>query len=176
MQMDIGDTIELGDTTYSVNETRPGEANTLRIPSDARRYLDVSSGDVISNSRLNRIFDSSIVSHTINSSNLNNSTVLKENFQIFAHKSNETEVNITLNGKHIKTISGSFKNDSQYTVSDNGNIIGMFNGKNIKNNETLKFYSGNNVIELSFDDSMNETTSSQFLSSNKNSFIEFYTN
>lgn len=176
MQMDIGDTIELGDTTYSVNETRPGEANTLRIPSDARRYLDVSPGDVISNSRLNRIFDSSIVSHTINSSNLNNSTVLKENFQIFAHKSNETEVNITLNGKHIKTISGSFKNDSQYTVSGNGNIIGMFNGKNIKNNETLKFYSGNNVIELSFDDSMNETTSSQFLSSNKNSFVEFYTN
>ena len=43
----------------------------------------------------------------------------------------------------------------------------MFNGKNIKNNETLKFYSGNNVIELSFDDSMNETSSSQFLSSNK---------
>ena len=34
MQMDIGDTIELGDTTYSVNETRPGEA-MLRIPSDA---------------------------------------------------------------------------------------------------------------------------------------------
>ena len=174
MQIDVGDTIQINHKYYSINATREGEDNTLRMPSDARKSLEANSGDVISNSRLFNLFDSSTVTHKINSSNLTNNTTLEDNFNIYSHQSPQTNVNISLNGKHIKTISGSFKNDSQYTVSFDGKVIGSFNGENVKQNKTLDFYSGNNIIEINFTNPDKDLSCYQFLSSNEDSFLKFY--
>jgi hypothetical protein len=174
--MSVGDSIQIGGVSYSVNETRSGESNILRIPSDARRFLEVNAGDVISDSRLNGVFDSTTVTHIINSSNLPEGCIAEDNFQIFAHQTNQTNVNIIINGKHIKTIYGSFNNDSSYTISVDGSVVGSFTGNEVKNNKTLEFYSGNNVIDISFNktENLTSTTSAQFISSNKNSFLKFY--
>ena len=172
MHLSQGDLLKEGDSYYSINATRENEDNTFRIPVEARKFLEVNTGDVISNSRLSDLFDSTMFIHYSNSSNLTNYTIANS-FIVYAHESNQTSVNISVNGSYIRTFVGSFEPDSSYAISINGHIVQRFKGSEVLNGEVLEFYNGDDLYTVNFTSIENQTTSRQFINSNTGSFLEF---
>ena len=172
MHISSGDILKIGDDFYSVNDTRDNEYNTFRIPADARKILDVHTGDIISNSRLSELFDSVMVSHFSNASNLTNVSIIT-NYVIFDHDSNQTNVNITVNGSYVKTLNGYFAEDAVYSISLDGRIVKSFRGSEVIHGGVLEFYDGDSHYVINFTNPENLTTSNEFVVSSVDSFLKF---
>ena len=173
MQISQGDTIKIGNTDYTINNTRENEGNTFRIPQEARNQLQTTPGEIISNSKLNDLFEGCTISHKINSTNLTNYT-LETNFIINTHKTNQTNIEITKENQTINTLTGSFNPDSTYTITLNGHTIKQFKGQYAQNNETITFQDNGEQYTIKFTNQENQTTTKEFITTNTGPFLEFY--
>ncbi len=161
----INDTIVIDDESYLINETRQGEPDTLRLPIQAKKFLDVDTGDVIQNSRLKEIFEGSIITHSFE---VDNDTI-KEKFIITSRNKNASSYEIILDNNSVVNSSGIFKDNSTYDIAVDGEYYGSFNYKDGLN-ETFK-YDGHKV-KISFWDT-NSTSIKVFARENQGNFLNF---
>ncbi|WP_409200132.1 glycosyltransferase [Methanobrevibacter sp. DSM 116169] len=170
--LSYGDVVQINNKDYIINETRPGEENIIRMPLDVQEYLNVDYGNIIQNSRINQVFEGTVVNHFFNSSGLENTT-LSEDYIISSKRINGTSFEIFLDNKSIGSSSGVFENNSQYIVTANDEIIGTLDFENSTfKNDSYVFYYNDHIIELKFKYS-NTASIKQFLSNNQGSFLQF---
>lgn len=161
----LNDTIKIDGQNYKINETRPGEPDILRLPIHAKNELNVESGDIIQNSRLNEIFSGSTISHA---HYLDNNTTVYEKFTVSNRYYNSTSFEVFINNESVIYSTGMFEENSTYDIAIDGEYVTsvMF-----PENKSLTYQ--NNTIDIEFTDT-NSTSIRQF-SSNGN-FLNFYFN
>ena len=161
----INDTIVIDDESYLINETREGEPDTLRLPIQAKKFLDVDTGDVIQNSRLKEIFEGSMITHTFEADN----DTIKEKFVVTSRDKNASVYEIVIDNNSVVSSSGIFKNNSTYDIAINGEYYSSFNYKDGLN-KTFK-YDGHKV-KISFWDT-NSTSIKVFAREDRGNFLNF---
>ena len=160
------DTIQLdADNVYLINNTRDGEPDTLRLPIEVKKLLDVDDGEVIQNSRLKDVFEGALMAH---SHEVNNTTVV-EKFMITSRDKHSSNLELILDNESIINSSGIFKNNETYEVSVNGVVVDSFN---FKTNLTETFKYGNHKFKVIFTDT-NSTSIKLFTRQNQDTFLDF---
>ena len=161
----INDTIVIDGEKYLINETRSGEQDILRLPIQAKKFLDVDTGDVIQNSRLKEIFDGSVITHSFGDEN----TTIKEKYSITSRDKNASIFEVIVDNSSVASSSGIFKDNSTYDIAINGEYITSFNYEDGLN-KTFK-YDGHEV-EILFKDT-NSTSIKVFARENQGYFLNF---
>lgn len=158
------DTIEINNEFYTVNETRSGEQDILRLPIEVKKSLNVEDGDIIQDSRLKEVFKGSIISHSYEKDN----TTFVEKFIVSARNRNATNFEMVINNVSVANSTGIFNNDSSYEISVNGETVYTMN--NLENtNFTYNGYEFKIIIK-----DTNATSIKQFATSSQDSFLKFY--
>jgi len=173
LEMSVNDTIIIDNTKYFVNNTRDGEMEIFRLSSDVRKALDLSSGEVIANSRIPEIFQSSTVLHNIQFNNLSDIYEGYIEFNINSKSQNATFFNLTLDNESVLSSVGIFENKNQYSISLDGQILCYFTSDDIKNG-TYDFDNGIHQGHIEFKD-RNNTSIRHFVPSHQDSFIHLFT-
>ena len=160
------DTIQLdADNVYLINNTRDGEPDTLRLPIEVKKLLDLDDGEVIQNSRLKDVFEGVLMAH---SHEVNNTTVV-EKFMITSRDKHSSNFELILDNESLINSSGIFKNNETYEVSVNGVVVDSFN---FKTNLTETFKYGNHKFKVIFTDT-NSTSIKLFTRQNQDTFLDF---
>lgn len=161
----VNDTIEINNEFYIVNETRDGEPDTLRLPIEVKKSLNVEDGDVIQDSRLKEIFEGSIITHSHEKDN----STFTEKFIVSSRNRNATTFEILINNASIASSTGIFNNDSSYNIAINGETV-----YTMSNLENISFtYDDGNEFRIIIKDT-NATSIKQFVNSNQDNFLNFY--
>ena len=164
----VNDTLTINGNTYLVNETRPGESDTLRLPIDAKLALEVNDGYIIQNSRLGDVFNGVIANHHFKTGNY----TLIEKYIIHPRESGAWNYQIIVDNVSVASSTGLFKQNNVYSIYANGNNVAniVYNGSAI-NNQSFT-YNGH-VIDIKFKYS-NSSSIKQFMSSDKGIFLNLY--
>lgn len=160
----INDTIRINGEYYTVNETRSGEPDTLRLPIEAKKAINVEDGDVIQNSRLKEIFEGSIITHSYDKDNL----TFTEKFIVSARNRNATSFEVLINNMSVANSTGIFNNDSSYNIAVNDESVAS-----IYTLENTSFTYGDNEFEIIIKDT-NVTSIKQFVYGDQDNFLNFY--
>ena len=166
------DTITINGIDYGINETRPDEANIMRLPNDVKKVFNIKDGHSIQNSRLNTIFDGSIAHHSKGS--IYNVSLI-ENFIITDQDNNALKLNVEIDNVSYGYIYGCYNENASYSISYDNNVIGLLNFTNVSKNSTYLFNTGSHSIKISV---LEDNIKSQnvFLESGQGKFLEFKTN
>ena len=143
------DTIDINNHKYTISQTRDGEPYILRLPIAVKNVLNVSDGDIIRNSQLADLFNSSVVSH--NQTLDNNGSVL-EKFVISASGKSPVTIEILIDGESVYKSDYLLKSGDSYNIAVNGTVCKVtFNDTDFDNSFDCN---GHNVtIKLSKSDS-----------------------
>ncbi|MDO5848670.1 MAG: glycosyltransferase [Methanobrevibacter sp.] len=167
-----GDLININKNSYIIDQPRPDEDYTIRLPMEVKQFFNVHDGDSIQNSRLNTLFDKSIAYHNVGE--INNIS-LSDNFEITDLNNNAHIFKVSIDNESFKPIIGCFEDNNTYLVSYNNVVIGELKFANgTFSNQTYSFDTNGHKIEIEIS---NETTSSvkYFLNSKEGKFLEFNT-
>jgi len=154
LELSYGDKLRIGEEQYTISKTRPGEENTLRLPANARTFLDLQVGDVISDGKIKGVFEGIQVEHTFNLSDVSHNSTNKnvvENSIINSRSINGTTMDVYMDYKHIGSISGSFKPNETYSIYINGLSalsIKVTNETKMTEGDSYFAYYGDHIIEL----------------------------
>ena len=159
----LNDTIQIGDASYVVNDSRGGEGYIIRLPLDARKQLGLETGYVIQNSRLNEIFNQAIVTQ----SKMNKNVTSVEKFSISSKDRHSSSFEVFVNNVSVSNSSGVFRDNSSYSISVGGENIGTLTSPK---NTSLSY--GDSQIKIIFKDS-NYTSNKFFVKENQGSFLNF---
>ena len=141
----LNDTIIINNQQYTINETRLGESDVLRIPIEVKNALDVSNGDIIQNSRLNDIFGSSIIYHNIYSTNY----TIQENFEVSSRSTVGTHYEILIDNVSAYSSTAIFKPNTTYWLNVGGSQFGSISNDNgTFTNQNFTY--GNHTIQVRF--------------------------
>ncbi|MCK9151113.1 glycosyltransferase [Methanobacterium alcaliphilum] len=120
--LQYGDKVYIHSESYTLNETRPGETNILRIPLDARKSLDISIGEVIQDSNLRKIFNGIYAQKNLALlENITNVTILN-GYSIQNDVEKSYMVDIFLDKKKVSTTNGIFKKGA-YSIYVDGEKV-----------------------------------------------------
>ncbi len=161
----VNDTIVVDNVEYLINETRPGESDTLRLPIQAQNFLDVDTGDVIQNSRLKEIFEGCAMTHGFEVNN----TTIKEKFIITSRDKNASVFDVIIDNSSAFTSSGIFKNNSTYNIMAGGELISSFKYEDGLNKT---FTDNGHEVKILFRDT-NSTSIKVFTRENQDYFLNF---
>ena len=161
----VNDTVRIDGDTYIINETRPNEQDVLRVPVEAKNFLDVDEGNVIQNSRLKEIFEGALITHSYDKDN----TSVKEKFFVSSRDKHAYSYEVILDNESIIYSNGIFKNNSTYDIAINNEFITSFNFNGYSN---TTFTYDNHTVEIMFKDT-NSTSIKQFARSNQGDFLNF---
>ena len=159
----LNDTIQIGDASYVVNDSRGGEGYIIRLPLDARKQLGLETGYVIQNSRLNEVFNQAIVTQ----SKMNKNVTSVEKFSISSKDRHSSSFEVFVNNVSVSNSSGVFRDNSSYSISVGGENIGTLTSPK---NTSLSY--GDSQIKIIFKDS-NYTSNKFFVKENQGSFLNF---
>ncbi|KZX15074.1 glucosyl-3-phosphoglycerate synthase [Methanobrevibacter cuticularis] len=149
LELNYGDVLTIDGEQYTVNETRIGEENLLRLPSKVRTVFNVQIGDMISDGNIKGVFEGIQAQRSFNSTNLTSSNVSSNlNFVINAMSSNGVIMAIYLDNKLIDSVSGAIKNNSSYDIQANGIVISSIIVDDLKPGNSYFAYYGDHIIEL----------------------------
>ncbi|MDO5860127.1 glycosyltransferase [Methanobrevibacter sp.] len=160
----INDTIQIDNEIYSINETREGEPDILRLPLQAKKELNLETGYVIQNSRLLEIFDGSIVTQ----SNENQNITFIEKFAINSKELNASSFEVIVDNESIVNSTGVLRNGSSYSIAIDGEIVTSITGP-----ENTTFTYEGSEVEIIFRDS-DYTSMKQFSKSTQGNFLSLY--
>lgn len=172
MEISANDTMIIKGDYYQVNNTREDEDNTFRLSKNLKNTLNLVNGEILADSRIPEIFSGVTVIHKIRSTNLTEDNMSGTvQFDISGKTKNAKAFNIILDNKTIASSIGIFDSKSYYTISLNNQIIGKFNIKDIRAGSYESI--GEHNLKIEFE---NRNTSSirHFVSSDRASFIQFY--
>ena len=159
----VNDTIQMRDQIYIVNDTRPGEPGTLRLPIDAKKLFNVETGDVIQDSRLKDVFAGSIITHSYENENV----TFTESFIVSSRNVNASSFEVIVDNVSAANSTGIFSNGSTYYIAVNGEPVISLNDLNSTN-----FTYEDHNVEIVFKDT-NSTSIKQFLRSDRGNFLDF---
>lgn len=163
--IDVNDTLIIDGESFIVNETRPGEQDTLRLPLNVKSALNVKDGDVIQNSRLTDVFNGVKANHNIHNGNYS----FTESYVIQSKESGAWSYEIIVDNVSVASSTGLFMENTSYSIYVDGNHLGdiLFNS-NTTTNQTFSY--GNHVIVIKFKDS-NSSSFKRFVSSGNGAFV-----
>ena len=161
----VNDTIVVDDKVYLINDSLDGESNVLRLPIDVKNFFNVEDGNVIQNSRLKEIFESSIITHGYDNEN----SVVNEKFIVSSRDIHASTYEIFLDNHSIVYSSGIFKKNSTYDISVNGEYYTSFD---FKKNSNVTFDYENHTVEIFFKD-LNTTSIKKPVRENQGFFLDF---
>ncbi|MBQ2665500.1 glycosyltransferase [Methanobrevibacter sp.] len=161
----INDTIVVDDTDYLINETLSGEPNVLRLPTKVKNFFNVEEGNVIQNSRLKEVFESSVITHSYD----NDNATVNEKYIVSSRDVHASTYEIFLDNHSIVYSAGIFKKNSTYDISVNGEYYTSFN---FKKNSNVSFDYSNHTVDIYFKD-LNTTSIKQAVRDNQGYFFDF---
>lgn len=172
LELGYGDKLQIENEQYTVNETRVGEENVLRIPQNVRMFLDLQIGDIISDGKIKGVFEGIQVEHAFNVTNDSNATIY-EYFIINSRNMNGTTFDVYMDHKRVGSISGAFVPNETYDIYiDESKASSItINDTKIKTGTSYFAYSGDHIIELKT--SNNISTSKKLISNNFGPFLSF---
>ncbi len=166
----INDTISIDGEEYTINETRPGEPDVLRLPIDAKKALDVETGSVIQNSRLKEIFEGSGVIHNYYGEN----TTVSEDYIITSRDKVSGIYEVVIDNASVVTSHGIFKDNASYEINVNGELMDTITYVNQTFDKNVsEFTYGGHDIRITFEKT-NSTSIKQFLRQDQNTFMNIY--
>ncbi|MBR4447725.1 glycosyltransferase [Methanobrevibacter sp.] len=157
------DTIQVDDTLYLINETRDGEPNILRLPNEVKDFFNLEEGNVIQNSRLKEVFESSTITHSYESENC----TVDEKYVVSSRNVRASTYEIFLDNHSVVYSSGIFKKNSTYDITVNNEFITSFN---FEKNSNVTFYYQNHTIDIYFKD-LNTTSIKKPVRANQGDFL-----
>ena len=163
LSVKANDTILVDDTLYLINETRDGEPNILRLPNEVKNFFNLEEGNVIQNSRLKEIFESSTITHSYEDENC----TVDEKYIVSSRDINASTYEIFLDNHSVVYSSGIFKNNSTYDISVNGEVITSFN---FEKNCNVTFDYQNHTVDIFFKD-LNTTSIKKPVLENQGNFL-----
>ena len=119
LELGYGDAVYINNQQYTLNQSLPGEGNTIRIPYNARTFLGINVGDVISDSNLRNVFKNVYAEKNLQLQNTNRNITVKEGVLIKTDSENGRAVNISINGTPVTMTSGIFGNGA-YSIYVDG--------------------------------------------------------
>ena len=158
----VNDTIRINGYTYIINETRSGEPDILRLPINAKNAMNVETGDIIQNSRLNEIFSGSGVTHKHQANNI----TIYEKFTISDRYRNASGFELLVNNESMIHSNGIFKENTPYNIVLDGEY---YTSVTFPNNKSINY--GNNTITIIFEDTNSTSIKQPFTSGN---YLSFY--
>ena len=170
MEMTENDTMIIGGESYFVNHTRDGETDTFRVPSKARKALDVYVGEVIPNSHITEVFQNAIVKHNIQFNNLSDEMEGFVEFSISQKSKNATFFNLTLENESILSSVGIFRTNASYSILYDDNVMCTFTDEDIKNG-SMNFTYADKDGKIVFEN-RNSTSIRKFVSTDKDAFVQ----
>ncbi len=157
----VNDTIQIGDSIYIVNESRNGEDDIIRLPSQVRKTLNLEPGYIIQNSRMKEIFEQSLVTQSSDNKNI----TFVEKFIITSRDRNSSNFEIFVDNVSVSNSSGVFRANSSYSIEIDGeNVVTLTNPEN------TTFNYGSSEIDIVFKDS-DHTSTRQFVRDSQGSFL-----
>ena len=170
MEMTENDTMILDGQSYFVNHTRDGETDTFRVPSKARKALDVYVGEVIPNSHITEVFQNAIVKHNIQFNNLSDEMEGFVEFSISQKSKNATFFNLTLENESILSSVGIFRTNASYSILYDDNVMCTFTDEDIKNG-SMNFTYADKDGKIVFEN-RNSTSIRKFVTTDKDAFVQ----
>lgn len=163
--IEVNDTLIIDGESFIVNETRPGEPDTLRLPLNVKSALNVKDGDIIQNSRLTDVFSGVVANHHISNGNYS----LYENYVIQSKESGAWSYEIIVDNVSVSKSSGLFMDGYSYSIYADGTYLGsiVFNS-NTTTNQTFSY--GDHIIVIKFEN-INSSSFKRFISSDKGIFV-----
>jgi glycosyltransferase involved in cell wall biosynthesis len=159
------DTIDIDGEVYIINETRDGEPNVLRLPKEAKNFLNLEDGSVIQNSRLKQVFEGCKMTHSYE----NNNTTVHEEYIVSSRDVPSSTYEIFLDNTSIAYSSGIFKKNSTYEIKIGDEPVSSFN---FKKNSNVTFDYEKHTLEIVFKDK-NTTSIKQIPRESQGIFLSF---
>ena len=150
---------------YVIEDTRDGEQDILRLPKEARKFLDVDIGNVIQNSRLKEVFEGSVITHSFENENQS----FQEQFIVSSRDKQADIFEVIVDNVSVGTSRGIFKNSS-YHISVNGEEITTIGKLNSTN-----FTYDDHDIQLIFNET-NSTSIKQYVRNDQGTFLNLILN
>ncbi|MDO5836801.1 MAG: glycosyltransferase [Methanobacterium sp.] len=145
LELGYGDTIIIGEQSYTLNQTIPGEDSIMRIPYDARTTLGINVRDVIRDTDLRNYFKDLYATKNIALTTPNMTMV--EGLILKNTVSDAKILNIYLNNEKIATTTG-ILNDGSYKIYVDGYLYRTIQVNNNNSQNTYTFTKGNNVVKI----------------------------
>jgi glucosyl-3-phosphoglycerate synthase len=170
LELNYGDSIFINNQKYSINQTRPGEDNIMRVPFDARNVMGLNVGDVISDgdirNRFNNFYAEKALTVSGNTAplNLTEGVVLKNNM------GNGRTVDIFMNNVKVSSTMGIFNNGT-YAIYVNGNRYKTITFNMNSLNNTYYVNAGNNSFRIEIGGPI--ITDMEFANSSTGKFLNF---
>ena len=172
MEMSENDTMIIDGVSYSVNASRDGEGDTLRLPSKVKRQLHLHDREVIPNSHILEVFQRSIVKHNIQFNNLSEDMEGFVEFSISPNSLNATFFNLTLDNESILSSVGNFRKNGSYSILYDGNPLCSFTYDDIEKGNITFTYDGKDGM-IVFED-RNNTSIRNYVTSDNDAFVQLY--
>ena len=154
--VNVNDTIIINDESYIINETRNFEPDILRLPLNAKNALGIDDGNIIQNSRLEDVFEKSIIIHNLNGNNVS----FAEKFSIQSRQPGGWTYEVIVDNVSEGYSSGIFKENNSYSIFADNSYLGTFTNSN-GTIENQNFTYGIHQIEIKFTNT-NSTSVKQF--------------
>lgn len=164
------DTMVISGETYTINDTRQGEPEIIRLSNEAREKLEVQTGSVIQNSRLKEIFEGAGILHNYESEN---ATTI-EKFTVSSRDKMACNFEVFMDNTSIASSFGIFKDNSTYDITVNDELVKSIDYTN-KTFSDSNFTYGGHEFEIKFVD-RNNTSIKQFVRSEQGNFLNIYLN
>ncbi len=170
LELDYGDSINIGDIKYSINQTVPGEENIMRIPVDARNIMGLNVGDVITDgdirNRFNDLYAEKALPVTGNISQLN----ITEGVLLKSDMSDGRMINIFMNNVEVSNTIG-ILNNGTYQIYVNGVPYKTITYNPNSTINTFYVQAGNNSFRIEVGPPV--VTDMQFANSTTGKFLNF---
>ncbi|MGZ7118175.1 MAG: glycosyltransferase [Methanobacterium sp.] len=168
--LNYGDSVYINNKKYTLNQTAPGQRDTIRMPLDARLRLGVEVGTVILDANLRNVFKNMYAEKSLSIEPLLKSTgiqSIEEGIIINPGFENGKMVNVYIDGKKVSSNAGIMTN-GLYSVYINGSRYDFDFNTNNPNKSTI-FYWKNHVIKVEI--TGNTSANVFFATSDKGKFL-----
>lgn len=166
----INDTMVIDGEAYTVNETRPGDQDIIRLPLEVRKALNIETDIVIQNSRLKEIFEGVGVLHHYESGNV--TTI--EKYVVSSRDKYGCNFEVFVDNESVATSFGIFRDNSTYDISINDEIVQSITYYNETFSDNEFTYNGHE-IKIVFVD-RNNTSIKQLVRAQQGNFLNIYIN
>ena len=173
LELNYGDSIYINNEKYSLNQTRPGEENIMRIPNAARSVMGLNVGDVIRDgdlrNRFNNFYAEKLLQLTGNTTTINitEGVVLENSIE------NGRTVDIFLNDQKISSSAGVMENGT-YTIYVDGTRYKTFTFNENSPNNVYYVTIGSNSYRIEIGNVIG--TDMAFANASTGKFLNFVTN
>lgn len=170
LELSYGDAIYINNEKYTINQTRPGEENIMRVPFDARNVMGLNVGDVIRDGDVRNRFNNFYAEKSLQLSDNSSGTNITEGVVIKNNMEPGRNVDIYLNNTKISTSAGILHNGT-YTIDVDGIKYRTFTFSDTSQNNTYYVVIGSDTFKIVIGGPV--VTDNEFADSATGKFLNF---